>query len=357
MTEMLESPKRSLGGLSRTRRRAVEATSTEELVRTGALSPGQELPLLVEPAVEGVDLLAWAADHRGWVEERLARHGGILFRGFALDGPAHLERFVGVVAGAALEYKERSSPRSQVAGNVYTSTDHPADQPIFFHNENSYQNAWPSKIAFFCQVPPAEGGATPIVDVRRVAERIPAEVRARFAERGVLYVRNFRPGVGLSWQTVFQTSDRARVEEYCRGAGLEPEWREGDALRVRSVRPAEVRHPGSGESLWFNHATFFHVSTLGPDLEEALRSRYGDDDLPANTFYGDGAPLKPEVLETLRRAYREPSVSFPWQRGDLLLLDNMLVAHAREPFAGERKILVAMAEAVARAALESPRHG
>lgn len=347
MNESSATKKRSLDHLRGARRQAA-VVSPEQMIRTGELTAGEALPLLVQPAIEGVDLLAWAAGHRDWIEERLARHGGLLFRGFPLDGPGGLERLVQTIAGDTLEYRERSSPRSQVAGNVYTSTDHPSDQQIFFHNENSYQNVWPVKIAFFCHTPPEEGGATPIADVRRVAERIPEAVRRRFAERQVLYVRNFRPGVGLPWQTVFQTADHQRVEEYCRAGGLEPEWLDSDWLRIRSIRPAVARHPRSGETLWFNHATFFHVSTLEPAIAQALLSQYEEDELPSNTFYGDGSPIEPEALEALRAAYRTASVSFPWQKGDLLLLDNMLVAHAREPYRGERKILVAMAEPVER---------
>lgn len=355
MTESTETKKRSLKDMGSLRRRATVTAAGEELVRTEPLRQETELPLLVQPAVEGVDLIAWAAAHRDWIEERLLRHGGLLFRGFGMDSPEDLERFVAAVAGETLEYRERSSPRSQVAGNIYTSTDHPADQTIFFHNENSYQNAWPRKIFFFCYIPSPKGGETPIADTRRVYERIPADIRRRFEERGVMYVRNFRPGVGLAWQTVFQSDDRAYVEDYCRDAGLEAEWRDGDALRVRSVRPAVVRHPKTGEPIWFNHGTFFHVSTLEEPVRKALLAQFAEEDLPSNTYYGDGSPIEPEVLDALREAYRQEAVIFPWQKGDVLLLDNMMAAHAREPFEGPRKILVGMAEPVDRLTVTAVR--
>jgi alpha-ketoglutarate-dependent taurine dioxygenase len=44
--------------------------------------------------------------------------------------------------------------------------------------------------------------------------------------------------------------------------------------------------------------------------------------------------------------YREAAVCFAWQKGDLLMVDNMLVAHGRAPFTGPRRILVAMAEKI-----------
>jgi alpha-ketoglutarate-dependent taurine dioxygenase len=356
-TDSQDAKQRSLKDLGGLRRRTAVSAAGEEMVRARPLLPSGPLPLLVEPAMEGVDLVAWASGHRDWIETRLSEHGGILFRGFPVASAGDLERLVAAVAGPALEYRERSSPRSQVAGNVYTSTDYPADQPIYLHNENSYQRTWPGKIFFYCHVEPGEGGETPIADTRRVYQRIAPAIRQRFVDAGVLYVRNFRPGVGLAWQTVFQTGDREAVEEYCREADLEPLWIGEDALRVRSVRPAVIRHPKTGEPVWFNHGTFFHVSTLEAQVRDALLAQFAEEDLPSNTYYGDGAPIEPEVLAALRDAYRAESVAFPWRRGDVLLLDNMMVAHGRAPYRGPRSILVGMAEPVDRRTLAARPEG
>jgi len=325
------------------------SVTSEALVKTSNLFPDGDLPLLVEPAIPGgLDLKSWAATHREMLQEKLAQHGGILFRGFNLQGPEDLEAVIQAVSGESLEYRERSSPRTAVSGNIYTSTDYPPSYPIFLHNENSYQSKWPLKIFFLCTQPAQEGGATPIADCRRVLRHIAPEIRDRFAKQGWMYVRNFGDGFGLSWSTVFQTTDKEKVEEHCRLNGIEAEWKEEGRLRTRAVRPALVRHPRTGETLWFNHATFFHVSTLEPDVRASLLAEFAADDLPTNTFFGDGSPIEPEVMDHLREAYRRETVSFPWQKGDLLMLDNMLVAHGRAPFSGPRRVLVGMAEAVAR---------
>lgn len=342
MSESIQKP--SLKKLGGSRRRRAVSVSSQELVETGLLATGQELPLVIRPAVPGVDLAAWAESHRERLTRDLEKHGGILFRGFDIPDVDVFQETVRAISGDLLEYKERSSPRHEVSGKVYTSTDYPPDQPIFLHNENSYQQVWPMRLFFFCNVEPGSGGETPIADVRKVHDKVPEEIRQRFADKKWTYVRNFGSGLGLDWQTVFQTDDREVVEEYCKTRGIELEWKEGGRLRTRATRPAASRHPETGDDVWFNHATFFHVSTLTPAIREALLSQFASEDLPANTYYGDGTEIEPETLETLRSIYREETIKFPWQKGDLLMLDNMLVAHGREPFAGQRQILVGMAD-------------
>jgi alpha-ketoglutarate-dependent taurine dioxygenase len=333
--------------LNTIRRRPVRI-STAELVRVEPLRGGGGLPLCIEPLAEGINLAQWARDARETIAAHLASHAGVLFRGFRVKAAADFEQLIMAVAGHALEYRERSSPRSRVGGNIYTSTDYPPAQSIFLHNENSYQQTWPLMLFFCCETAPLSGGETPIADCRNVLRRLSPSTVERFRRKGWMYVRNFGDGFGLDWQTVFQTTDRAAVEEHCRRNDIEVEWKPGNRLRTRAVRPALARHPRTGEEVWFNHATFFHVSTLEQEVRQALLAEFGGDELPTNSFYGDGSPIESEVLEELREAYRRETVTFPWQKGDVLVLDNMLAAHGRAPYAGPRNILVGMAEAVGR---------
>ena len=314
----------------------------------GLLEFGSPLPLVIKPKSEHVDVAAWAARNREFVETQLVRHGGILFRGFEITTPAAFEQLSRAVSIELLEYNERSSPRTEVSPNVYTSTDYPANQSIFLHNENSYQRTFPQKILFFCLTPAQTGGETPIADCRKLYQRISTGVRERFIEKGWMYVRNLGDGFGLPWQTVFQTRSPEVVERECLRKGIKVEWKDGQRLRLSTVLPAVVRHPQSGELSWFNHATFFHITTLDPVLREVLLAEFAEEDLPTNTYYGDGSRIEPEVLEELRDAYRQLTVSFPYKPGDVMLLDNMLTAHGRAPYSGPRKILVMMADALNR---------
>ena len=319
--------------------------STETLVRVEAGS-GRRLPLLLQPGVAGVNLVDWTRTNAQMVEALLAEHGALLFRGFYFSGIAQFEECARALVPDLLEYGERSSPRTRLGAGVYSSTDHPPDQPIVLHNEQSYTLNWPMKLWFFCAQPAEAGGCTPIADSRKIYQRLDGDIVERFSRKQVLYVRNYGAGLGLPWQEVFQTDDQLEVARQCRRACIELEWKSGGRLQTRQVRPAVRKHPRTGEMVWFNHAYFFHPSSLQQSARETMLAVVDEDEIPFNTSYGDGSPIEPDVLDEIRRAYEEETVTFPWQQHDLLLIDNMLVSHGRQQFSGRRKIVVAMGQAL-----------
>ena len=69
-------------------------------------------------------------------------------------------------------------------------------------------------------------------------------------------------------------------------------------------------------------------------------------ELPRHVFHGDGSPIADADLDHIRAVLDGCTRSFPWQEGDVMMLDNMLAAHGRDPFTGARKVVVAMADPV-----------
>ena len=304
------------------------------------------MPFLIQAPEPGLDLPSWAADNRDLIDARVLDHRAVLFRGFDVKTAAVFHAFVNATSqGPLLEYKDRSTPRYEVGDGIYVSTIYPSDQRIHPHNEGTYWKTWPLKIYFCCLKAATRGGETPIADVRNVYNRLDPDVRQRFEKKQVMYVRNYNRGVGLPWQEAFQTSDRAVVDEYGAQNGISMEWASDGRLRTRQVRPAVRIHPATGERVWFNHAAFFHVTSLDPLVQEALLGSYGEEGLPYNTYFGDGSPIPADVVAHIREAYAAEKQMFPWQEDDVLLLDNMTMSHAREPYAGDRNVIVAMTEA------------
>jgi alpha-ketoglutarate-dependent taurine dioxygenase len=305
---------------------------------------GHTLPFVIDNEDPGTGLVERIARDRADIRRVLVEQGAVLFRGYDVGGVDGFDQVVRALSGAPLTYSERSSPRSTIKGQVYTSTDYPPNEEIFLHNENSYQASWPLTLYFYCLQPPTKLGATPLANIAKVYRSIDPSVRAEFARRKWMVVRNFHGSFGVSWKHVFNTDHRAEVERYCQSRGITWEWRDGGGLRTKAVREAIHKHPVTGEPVWFNHATFFHVTTLAADIRDGLRSIFGEDDLPSNTYYGDGGRIPDDVMAHLRECYRAASVRFDWRTDDILVVDNMTAAHGREPYSGPRKIAVAMAE-------------
>lgn len=318
--------------------------SPNSLIGSEYLSPQEPLPLVLRPQVTDFDLISWVKDNHDYLESNLLKHGGLLFRDFDIGEVSRFELFVRTLSPELMDYLDQHTPRTRVTEAVYTSTEYPADHYIPFHSENSKNHVWPLKIWFFCLQPAASGGETPIADNRKVFQLLDPRIKERFISKQVMYVRNFGEGVGLSWQTAFQTENKNVVEEYCRRSRMEFTWKDRNRLRLRHVCQAIAGHPVTGETVWFNQAHLFHVAGLEPAVRESLLGMFKKEDLPSNAYYGDGGRIEDSVIEEIRECYRTVAVTFPWQPGDLLMLDNMLVAHGRTPFVGSRRVLVAMAE-------------
>jgi ribulose-5-phosphate 4-epimerase/fuculose-1-phosphate aldolase/alpha-ketoglutarate-dependent taurine dioxygenase len=293
-----------------------------------------------------IDIVEWTDTNKVLIDEAFSKHGALLFRGFALEGEKQFNVFTQHLSNELMDYSEPSTPRSKVVEKVYTSTEYPKEQFIAMHNEHSYSNSWPHKIWFYCSQAPLTGGETPIADSRRVYETIDPAIREEFIRKGVMYVRNFSNDMDLPWTVVFQTDKKEEAEAYCRKANITFEWKADGNLRTKQVCQAAIQHPKTQEWLWFNQAHLFHVSNLDPSIQSYLMEQCGEANLPRNTYFGDGTPIPMSYLQEIRNAYELSKMAFPWKEGDVLMLDNMLYAHGRNPFDGPRKILVAMAEPI-----------
>ena len=337
------APKPSFRDFGFPKRRSISLQG-QELVKISFWDEQKCFPMVVEPAIEGLNLNAWARNNKDFLDSNLLKHGALLFRHFGAQPVEDFDQFIQTTSGQLLDYTYRSTPRTRVSGKIYTSTEYPPEMSIPMHNENSYSRNWAMKLFFLSVIPAEQGGETPFADSRRMYEKIDPEIREKFIRKNVMYVRNYGDDIDLSWQNVFQTTSRAEVEHYCRKAGISFEWLGNDRLRTRQICQSVARHPKTGEMVWFNQANLFHISSLPPEVQQSLLSNFGEEFLPRNAYFGDGERIEDAVIEHINQVYEREWVAFFWREGDIVMLDNMLAAHGRKPFRGQRKIVVGMSE-------------
>lgn len=352
-----------------------------EGVRAGPLFPDSPLPALVQPDTDASleFLLHWLHEHRSVVQEALLVHGALMFRGFEVQRAQDFERVALAVEDRLSAEYRGTSPRKVVPGTeyVFCASELPSFFPIPQHIEMSFVPEPPRTIFFGCMVPNRGfGGETALCDFREVYRQLSPPIRAAFDERGVLNIRNyhelkrwyhFDPWQLKGWRDVFETSDAAAVERECKQYGWRCQWGRARSLRVLGVSPASVTHPETGDRVWFNHAGVFHFAMLPQELARIwqrsgdwvqglllllsrpllrlMRMMQGELDHGMHAQFGDGTPIPDEFMEHVRSVIWRNMVFPKWQRGDVVVLDNLRVSHGRQPYRGrDRTVYVAWSQ-------------
>jgi len=315
-------------------------------------SPSSLLNLDVQPGkppmlrVEATDdAPGWAAAHRDALRAAVAEHGSLLVRGLRLRDAVETEAVFRRLATLMTEREAFASRHSHSAG-VYSSSKWPPNQPMCMHHELSYLLEFPSLMLFACLIAPTAGGATAVADAASVLDALPAALIERFERVGWLLIRNYNNEIGATIAEAFGTDNRLAVESYCGANAIEFEWKSYGALRTWQRRTAIMRHPLTARRCWFNQIAFLNEWTMDPELREYLIDVYGEDALPFNTRFGNGDAISADIVQSINEVYEANTAREPWQSGDLMLVDNVRSAHARERFEGPREVLVAMADPV-----------
>jgi alpha-ketoglutarate-dependent taurine dioxygenase len=327
-------------------------TSTYALDRVEPALHPAGLPLIVTPtdAVLASDPEAareWFAAELPGIEGVLSTVGAILFRGFAVSASEDFARLVSPIPVVDFDYAGGGTPRGTVVGKVYEATQLPPVQRLPLHQEMSYLPHYPTKLAFYCATPAETGGETILGDIRRIAKDLPPEIVERVRRAGILYSRNFRHPDSTfgnerldhrhkTWVQGFMTEDPAEVNRSAAQMGLDVEWLKDGSVTTHFRAPGFAHHPVTGEEVWFN---LTGVASYDGDeeLQRLIREHYAPD-APhyADTTLGDGSPFSDTDREAISAAYNKNVVEEGWQRGDVLLVDNMYVCHGRNPYTGKR---------------------
>jgi alpha-ketoglutarate-dependent taurine dioxygenase len=319
------------------------------------------LPLFVTPAGDRSmeRNVEWLHAHRAAIDAALLHHGAVVLRNFGFATASDIKLALSDRAKYGQSYAAGQAPRAMVDEYVFEATAAPADRLLRLHQEMAYLPRQPDRIVFFSEVPAESGGETIIADMRRFTGRVGPAFRNQLEQRGIKYLSNFMDKDKLktldqvfgnwhkSWQDAFSSDDRSVAEDSCRSLGLEWAWREDGGLDTWHVTEAFRNHPVTGERVWFNMIATQTPSRfyLGSDEAYARFLRaYGTGALPPpfRACYGDGSDFDTDDVLSLYPLYEDLTVAFPWQKGDLMFVDNVFTAHGRNPFGGERQTRVVL---------------
>lgn len=272
----------------------------------------------------------------------LPETGAILFRGFDVPDAKSFDAAVTAFGAENFRYADSLSNavRVNVTDRVFTANEAPPETAIYLHHEMAQTPIYPSKLFFYCEIAPGEGGATPICRSDWLLERLeqakPGLV-AQFEQKGVRYTHTMPPhddpasGQGRGWRSTLGVDTTDAAEARLANLGYDCEWQAGETLRVTTPILDAVRTMPNGKRVFFNQ------------LIAAYRGWADDRNDPSRSIaFGDGSAIDPDDMATAIELADELTYDLNWQAGDVVLIDNFLVMHGRRPFAGKRRVLASL---------------
>jgi alpha-ketoglutarate-dependent taurine dioxygenase len=293
------------------------------------------------------DLIEWSRGADKPLNQDLLQSGALWIKGLNIDSAEKFQYLMEQIFPKTKSFLDGNSSRGKYTSTVYNASEYDAGSKIQLHTEFSYSGEWPSVICFCCVVRPDGGGETTLGDCKLALNMLSSELVSEFRNKGITYIRNLHDGKGLgpSWQEAFESEDKKFVEDYCAQHAINVEWKKDGSGKFTQTRPAIRLHPQTHEELWFNQVDQFYPAIYGEEVYEALLAMNGNvkENLPMYATFGDGSEIPMSYIEEIIDVLDKVTIPVSWEKGDILIVDNMASLHGRLPYRGNRKILASMA--------------
>lgn len=327
---------------------------------------GTEIPLALRPShdVTSLDSVISTIQtlQRGkTLTKLLARHGALLFRNLPIHDATEFSKFAHAFGYAPHEIIGIVVDRPLLAPNVAPANEAPKEVQIYNHNESPQVPHAPEFIFFYSHKAPEKGGETPISSSLELFHRAQAEIPEfieLLAEKGILSKVTYRASKqnagGSTLKQAFGKEIRdgddeetarkkieAQILRYGRGEHTTWEWidfDDGKGLVLTHRLPVVRTQPETNLPTLFTGLAAYYKNYVNSRSESGLGRKN-----VAEQFFGDGTPIPEKYLAHLVKITDDIRVLHKWQQGDVLVFDNIIAQHGREPWLGEQSDRVVLA--------------
>jgi len=307
-----------------------------------------------------------AAALRRLLDAKLPQHGALVVKGLPLESASDFSALLHATGMDLKDYVGGVTSRSLLAPKVMPASAEPAAVDMDLHNDGAYRPSPPERIILWCQVPPVSGGQALIADAREVLRRLRRDAPGHLAalERRKVRYEHFLPSMDASvggrigsWEEALAKgcnessgcNSRITAEDILSQSGYDFKWSPAGLHKYVTTPPLR-RHPVTGEETWMNQVSAMHCTVFAnhptfpelhiDDTDGAPCLDVGS--RPYHTTFGDGQEFPRELVHAVRKAQWESAVSFDFQPGDVLVLDNFLAMHGRLSFTPPRELFISL---------------
>lgn len=263
------------------------------------------------------------------VVQHLPHSHVLLFRNFRITTDsfcAFSERlgcnFMNYQAGA----NERQ--KFNLTGTLFSVTINRAKTFIPFHGEMYYKKIKPRLLWFYCETPPSYKGETTVCDAAAVFNQLKPSTQQLFLDKKIKYIRTYKP---TEWQKIYQTTNLDEVASVCADNDLQLTSLPNGGIRTEYSTYAAIPGRTPGSYLFINNILPIALQELTFQKRNQVR-------------FADGSSIPLGILWEIWNVTAKLEIRVPWQKGDVLLVDNTYAMHGRRNYQGERKICARMSD-------------
>jgi len=195
-------------------------------------------------------------------------------------------------------------------------------------------------------------GTTLLADNLYLTKLLSSSLKQKLQSLGVQYIRNLydesqrgSPEFYTSWQEAFVTDDEATALQKV-NTQESILVRHEDGIRMKHITwcPTFYVHPDHGElyfaSLLNRHGSWMDEHSTWNHLPLAER--------PYHCVWGDGTEFSESELAEIRDVHEKSTIASRLMPGDVVVVDNLRVAHGRTPYKGKRQMGLLLSDMVPR---------